>query len=474
MACAHAVSHGTASQASPSSRRAPGLDAIVGDYDVIWEPASGSLKIEARLSSVAGARLAVEPGAEPFAKDVEASADGEGERWRPVGRRAREFDAAPCAAGPCRLRYRYALREAARQLDALDAASEESDFLEAPPSTWLLVPTGVEATNARVRFRVKVPEGSRFVTGVFPSFDASGAWDITLDDLATSPYSAFGSLRVREMPLVGSTLQLAIGAGQARISDDKIADWAAGAARAITMYYGGFPLPHALILVSIGRGHWVGSGHTLAGGGGTVFLRVGEDAPPKAFQEDWVLVHEMVHLTFPSVAREHDWLEEGVATYVEPFARVRAGLLDEKGAWGGFAKGIPNGLPKPGDRGLDHTHTWGRVYWGGALFWWLADIEIRKRTNNRFGLEHALRGLNTAGATNAKRWPIDEVLKVGDEATQTTVLRELYASMGASPHPVDIELLLKQLGVQVAQDRVTFDDQAPLANIRRAITHGHD
>ena len=39
------------------------------------------------------------------------------------------------------------------------------------------------------------------------------------------------------------------------------------------------------------------------------------------------MTHEMVHLAFPSVAREHHWIEEGITTYVEPIARAETGEL---------------------------------------------------------------------------------------------------------------------------------------------------
>ena len=103
------------------------------------------------------------------------------------------------------------------------------------------------------------------------------------------------------------------------------------------------------------------------------------------FTDDWVLTHEMVHLAFPSVPEEHHWIEEGSATYIEPIARARAGDLTPEKVWGDLVDGLPQGLPQPGDRGLDFTPTWGRTYWGGALFCLLADIEIRKRTANQEG-----------------------------------------------------------------------------------------
>ena len=446
---------------------------VVGEYTVTWEQASGAVRVEARFTASAGSTFSIERGVEAFAQEIEMSADRDGATWSPVARRARQVEASACATGPCRLRYRFALRDAAKRLDDLDIASEEGDVVEAPPSTWLLAPSHA-SRDMRLRFRVTVPEGVRFVTGVFKSIEAPGAWDISIDDMWTSPYSAFGPLKVRSIPVKGGSIQLAIGPGKTAVTEDELASWTEASARAVSAYYGRFPMPGALVLLVVSRGRWVGSGRTLSGGGGTVLVRIGERAPPKAYRDDWVLVHELIHLTFPSVAREQDWAEEGIATYAEPFARVRAGNLTDEEAWVGLAEGLPNGLPGPNDRGLDHTPTWGRIYWGGALFWFLADVEIRKRTQNRMGLEHALRGIVEAGGSNASRWPLEEALAAGDRATGVPVLRELHASMGSSPHPVDIPALLKSLGVEVSRGHARFDDKAPLAGIRRAITRGTD
>lgn len=468
-AAARGAARPAATRQEPTSATVPAP--IVGDYSVSWEPASGSVKVVARLTAKAGSTFGLERGAEPFARDVEMSADRDGAPWYAAARSDRSFEVSACASGPCRLRYRVTLREAAKKIDDLDVASEEGDVVEAPPSTWLLAPTGA-APSLRVRFRVSCPEGATFVTGVFDSSEQPNAWDISLDDLWTSPYSAFGPLRVRSIPVPGATITLAVGPGETAVGDDELARWVESNASAVSAYFGRFPMRSALVLLVVSRGRWVGGGRTLSGGGGTVLVRIGERAAAKAYPEDWVLVHEMIHLAFPSVAREHDWAEEGIATYVEPFVRSRAGLLSEEAAWVGLAEGLPNGLPRANDRGLDRTPTWGRIYWGGALFWFLADVEIRKRTHNRFGLEHALRGVNVAGGNNASRWPLADVLAEGDRATGVPVLRELHAAMGTSPHPVDIGALLTSLGVEVSAGRARFDDDAPLAGVRRAIARG--
>jgi predicted metalloprotease with PDZ domain len=130
---------------------------------------------------------------------------------------------------------------------------------------------------------------------------------------------------------------------------------------------------------------------------------------------------------------------------------------------------MPKGEPAEGDQGLDNTHTWGRTYWGGAMFCLLADVRIRERTGNRKGLQDALRGILNGGGNITKDWDIEKALALGDKATGTTVLRDLYKEMRDKPAPADLDALWKKLGVELKDIAVTFDDKAPEANIRKAM-----
>ncbi|MGB7134203.1 MAG: hypothetical protein WBD46_02880, partial [Acidobacteriaceae bacterium] len=48
---------------------------------------------------------------------------------------------------------------------------------------------------------------------------------------------------------------------------------------------------------------------------------------------------------------------------------------------------------------------------------------------------------------------------------------DLYARMSTTPVTVDLDSLWKKLGViRTGEDQVRFDDRAPEANLRRAIT----
>ncbi|MGZ4829844.1 MAG: hypothetical protein ACXV78_09395, partial [Candidatus Angelobacter sp.] len=114
--------------------------------------------------------------------------------------------------------------------------------------------------------------------------------------------------------------------------------------------------------------------------------------------------------------------------------------------------------------------TWGRTYWGGALFCLLADVRIHERTKNHKGLEDALRGINRGGGNISEDWDIQKALAMGDKATGATVLRDLYKEMRNKPTPVDLDQLWTKLGIAMKDGAVAFNDKAPEANIRRAIT----
>ena len=76
-----------------------------------------------------------------------------------------------------------------------------------------------------------------------------------------------------------------------------------------------------------------------------------------------------------------------------------------------------------------------------------------------------------AGGGNIQTiWPIKLALQTGDEAVGQTVLIELYEQMRAAPVDVDLDAMWRALGVKLVRRQVVFDDDAPLAAVRRAIT----
>jgi len=284
-----------------------------------------------------------------------------------------------------------------------------------------------------------------------------------------TPYAELDRLPATQLAIPGGEIAVAFAPGSPGPDRSRILQWVESAARAIATYYGRFPASATRLLIVPRPGRGVSGGRTWAHRGAAIHIRIGELTTEHDLENDWVLVHEMTHLAFPSLPAQHNWLEEGLATYVEPIARAQAGLLTAEAVWAGLVDGLPKGLPSSGDRGLDHTPTWGRTYWGGALFCLLADLEIRRHTGNRRGLQHALRAILDAGNTETST-ALTPLLVIGDRAVGVPVLTELYERMKDRPAPADLEAIWRRLGVQPDGRTVRFIEDAPDAAIRSAIT----
>ena len=119
---------------------------------------------------------------------------------------------------------------------------------------------------------------------------------------------------------------------------------------------------------------------------------------------------------------------------------------------------------------MDQSPGWGRTYWGGALYCLQSDIAIREQTANRVGLQTALRAILNETGGYAFDSDIGDVLRIGDAATGTHVMYGLYQQIRTTAQTPDLELLWTLLGVPNDPKTQPFDDHAPLAAIRIAIT----
>lgn len=158
---------------------------------------------------------------------------------------------------------------------------------------------------------------------------------------------------------------------------------------------------------------------------------------------------------------------------MEGIARVQAGNRTAEEVWFELMRDMPQGLPRAGDDGLDNTHTWGRTYWGGALFCLFADVNIRERTHGRLGLQDAMAAVAARSRGDSSMWAIENVFRVADEAVGAPVLAELYAQWRDKPVSPEMAALWASLGVVLDGKAVHFDQKAPRAGIRRAIMAPH-
>jgi hypothetical protein len=81
-----------------------------------------------------------------------------------------------------------------------------------------------------------------------------------------------------------------------------------------------------------------------------------------------------------------------------------------------------------------------------------------------------LRGVLAAGGNIEQDWSVARIFQIADKAVGVPVLTELHHQMGDKPVAIDLPALWMRLGVEVHDDAVRFDNEAPLAAVRAAIT----
>lgn len=266
-------------------------------------------------------------------------------------------------------------------------------------------------------------------------------------------------------PVPGGEIEVQFVPGFDAALRERTLPWVRSAADAVAGYLGRFPVPQSELLLLPVDGDGVVSGVSFGEPSPLIRIRLGREVSDAQLRDDWILTHEMVHLAVPQLPLRQRWLHEGIATYVEALARGRAGRVSAAAVWQGWHRAMAQGLPAANDRGLDFTPTWGRTYWGGAMFCLLADVRMRRQGHPARGLQQALQGVLAAGGDYRVRWVASRVLATADAAVGGNVLSSLYEEMKDRPARVDLETLWRELGVEA--DRLR--DDAPLAAVRRAI-----
>lgn len=284
-------------------------------------------------------------------------------------------------------------------------------------------------------------------------------------------YAALRGQPGQQLTIGGGTINVVFADGAPGLARGPVLAWVRSAAMALTAYFGRYPVSGYGLLIIAEPGDRVGHATTFGYAGSATRIHVGVDAGRAAFDRDWVLVHEMVHTALPDLPRRALWLQEGNATYVEPVARALIGQLPPEQVWKESVAGMAKGNPQAGDGGMDGTRAWGRLYWGGALFWLLAEIRIYRDTNGRHTLRDALRHINHRSGGNTAVWSPEQLMMAGDEAIGATSLVQLYTRFATTAVTTDLAEMFQELGVTSAPDgQLVLDSRAALARLREAIT----
>lgn len=422
-----------------------------------------ALSVAVQCSAAAIAAFTIDPAARPFVQDFRiagqaaALADG---RWSAPG----------ATAGAAS--YRLDLDGFAATADDADAAKRSGGAVIAGLPALLARPLA----SRSLALAIAVDHGAASVATALPIAD--GAFRIDSAALADSGTIVLGQFARRTLHLPAArggtaTIELAIpGAGQ-RADPDALARWVADTAAAVAAYWGGFPVARAsMVLLPVPAARGLPFGRVVSTGGISILVLLGAESDAAALYDEWVLVHEFTHLGSPYIRDTGRWLNEGLATYIEPIVRARAGWRSPDSVWQEWLQNMPRGLDAMGPGGLRHADRRG-IYWGGALFWLSADIAIRQASGGRRGIEDCLRAVLREGGDVAAISTTSAMLAACDAAVGGSVTRDLAAQHLDGSAAFGLPALWRRLGVALAPDgRVVTDDAAPLAAVRRAILAG--
>ena len=207
-----------------------------------------------------------------------------------------------------------------------------------------------------------------------------------------------------------------------------------------------------------------------------VLLIVNPDLGYDALISDWTAFHELSHLLIPYRGHGNIWLSEGLATYYQNIIQARSGRFDETEMWHKIAAGFQRGrneqswrhinLTKVSDN-LHETRQYMRVHWSGVLFWLTVDVELRKQ--GKSSLDDALKQLRYC--CQGKSMSAEEIVSKLDELTNQNIFVPLFDKYRKSYSTPEFTSILTDLGVKQNKrtDDITFNDDAPLADIRRQI-----
>lgn len=441
-------------------------------YDVVVSDASATeLSVSLECDGGLPARLGMKSGAAGWVgtitladgSTIETDLDG----WSiPANQRAQVA------------RYTLPLGAMSAASGRYNAAMKVGNSILVQLDSWLAVPE--PAGDYTLALSIALPGGGDVATSL--PRDAEG-YRLAAAELERAGFFVFGTFKRTDvtLPAPGS---LDAGSGETTVAHLIVLDgrmsatladfarWVEFTGLAAAEFWRGFPMEEPFLVVVPASGRGVEQGRVIPGLSVMTLLHVGRETPVAALYSEPVMVHEMVHLGSPSIEGPGDWLNEGTAMYFETIIRARAGWLTREDVWRDWVANMPKGLEALGETGLEEADETG-IYWGGALFMLLADIELRKSSGLRLGLEDCARAVRDAGGTMDQDWTAKQFLDACDATFGNSIVSDLaarYVKPGKAP---TLSALWNQLGVVTSKDgSVRFDDTALLAAVRDAILSG--
>lgn len=363
-------------------------------------------------------------------------------------------------------RFTYELGAFAKAEDDMGSAMPFGHAVLVTPGFLLPLPETERA--AMLRFRLKFPAGGNVVTALRP--DQDGYYRVPLLRLNEAGPLLLGTIEAKAIP-GDPALTLAIPTGATELPSEQLAAWVSAVAESNLRFWARSPTQGGLVVLIPSPRGGVPFGRVLSLGGAVVTVLVGQQATPQDLYDDWVLAHEFLHLGSPLMRDTGAWLNEGIATFYEPVLRTRAGWKSEDEVWREWISQMPRGMPAITGIGLENAGR-GGIYWGGAVFALMAEIESLQASEGKFGFSDCLRTVLADGADVTVKWPTMRLLDRCDALLGKKVVAALAKQHIEKGSAMDLDRLWRRLGVSMEGDTVRYDDSAELAWLRPLIIWG--
>lgn len=340
----------------------------------------------------------------------------------------------------------------------------------ASPSLWLWRPQ-LRDPGASATLRLRLPEGMQ---AAVPWPRKGDLYQLPASTFRYDGHAAFGRFEPFSFGVAQATVTVSVLDGPLAVNRAQIERWLKAVGGAVSTVDGRLPADRLQVLIVPSRSAApIGFGVVGRAGGASVLLFVASDASEEQLKAHWVTPHELSHLFLPFVRRESAWLSEGLATYYQDVLRARAGLVSADEAWRHMAVNLSQARQEGTGRmmaaesaAMYRTYAFRSVYWAGTAYFLMADVELRRRSGGKKSLDRAIATLTARG--DPMLWDADDLLRELDRACGLEVFVPLADRVLSQPFP-DFEQTLVDLGIAVSAERITLDDQAPLADIRRTI-----
>lgn len=244
---------------------------------------------------------------------------------------------------------------------------------------------------------------------------------------------------------------------------EQITGWLVDTAKALEHYLGIYPVKQTQVIViekSKKKHGPVPWGDFSRGNGFGIRFVIVPSYNIKEFYSDWTATHEFSHQLLPKLDYDDIWMSEGLSSYLQYVLMGQSGILGKEKAWSRIymglmrgEKGAENVKDEPLKLTAERRHRGGRagrtmrIYWSGAAYFLNADLQLRKQSDGKIGLNDILHKLNQCCIPAEKIWTGVELAKKLDNLSNTKIFLPSYLKIANSTEFPDFKTSFSELGM---------------------------